>query len=454
MATLSNRTTLLFGANIGVNAPWDGRHCVADIAARDAIPTKHEGLITYVLSEEKFYALVGGTDNANWTELEVAAEFIATNNDGSDTIVVGPSTVLTTKVYVDGELAGKVDLEAGKGLSTNDYTDADQAAVARIPASFGDLATQDEADLTLTLDQITGLLASLNSKQDLINDIATIRSNALLAVTAIQPADITDVVRQGDITDVLRDTDLTPATGPITNINGRTLEATNVVFGDGAQEVTPWAEGDSNILIPNNRIDDTYFARRLYVDQQLAGYVTDAELNAEANTRLNRDNQLQAAIDAIESGSGDGVDFAGFQEGQLLTADTSGTETRQAWAYADRVTGLDGSEWFEWKLTNAQYNSLPESTRLRDDVIFEITDLGPEGLPDVDGGGGTGLTPEQIEAINTNTAKRSYPQADQEKLARITVTQDIDLDNLGAGGITPEQAAAIDANTAKVGLPD
>lgn len=41
-----------------------------------------------------------------------------------------------TILAVEGDLNKKVDKVAGKGLSTNDYTDADKAKVATIPASF------------------------------------------------------------------------------------------------------------------------------------------------------------------------------------------------------------------------------------------------------------------------------------------------------------------------------
>ena len=54
-------------------------------------------------------------------------------------------------------LAGKVDKDTGKGLSTNDYTDADELKVSHLPANFttfmGDYYTKDE--VLVLLDQLT-----------------------------------------------------------------------------------------------------------------------------------------------------------------------------------------------------------------------------------------------------------------------------------------------------------
>jgi hypothetical protein len=48
---------------------------VADLTARDAIPSfkRYEGMITYVLSEEKFYYLKGGITNPDWTEFNFSS---------------------------------------------------------------------------------------------------------------------------------------------------------------------------------------------------------------------------------------------------------------------------------------------------------------------------------------------------------------------------------------------
>lgn len=69
----------------------------------------------------------------------------------------------TTTAILNSLLAGKVDNVAGKGLSENDYTDADKAIVG-------------------------GVTSALASKQDTISDLATIRSGAGAGATAVQPS--------------------------------------------------------------------------------------------------------------------------------------------------------------------------------------------------------------------------------------------------------------------------
>lgn len=61
---------LITGFDVGVPAPLDSREQVADLTARDAIPSgvRWEGMSVYVISEAKEYKLVGGLLDANWIE--------------------------------------------------------------------------------------------------------------------------------------------------------------------------------------------------------------------------------------------------------------------------------------------------------------------------------------------------------------------------------------------------
>lgn len=57
--------------DLGTTLPLDSRTKVADLAARDAIPSgvRYEGLLVYVVAEAKNFQLVGGIANGNWQEL-------------------------------------------------------------------------------------------------------------------------------------------------------------------------------------------------------------------------------------------------------------------------------------------------------------------------------------------------------------------------------------------------
>lgn len=63
--------TLASGFNRTSATPLDLYSTVADLAARNAIPSgvRYEGMLVYVESEETNYQLVGGILDANWTEL-------------------------------------------------------------------------------------------------------------------------------------------------------------------------------------------------------------------------------------------------------------------------------------------------------------------------------------------------------------------------------------------------
>lgn len=83
---------------------------------------------------------------------------------------------------ITAAVADKVDKVAGKGLSANDYTDAEKALVAS--------ALQSESDPVFSASAAAGIkgtdIAAWNGKQDAIADLATIRSGASAGATAYQ----------------------------------------------------------------------------------------------------------------------------------------------------------------------------------------------------------------------------------------------------------------------------
>lgn len=99
------------GTNFQVNTalPIDTRMSVADLTARDAISAlvRWEGLIAYVVSEGKHYALIGGIDNLDWQELGTGGGGGGTGDipkwAPAQDYVAGVSTVweeLSLKIYV------------------------------------------------------------------------------------------------------------------------------------------------------------------------------------------------------------------------------------------------------------------------------------------------------------------------------------------------------------------
>ena len=102
--------------------------------------------------------LMSATDKARLDALHAMLEE-DTENDVVDSI---NEILAIFDQYPEGAdfvtaLAGKVDKDEGKGLSTNDYTDADELKVSHLPANFttfmGDYYTKDE--VLVLLDQLT-----------------------------------------------------------------------------------------------------------------------------------------------------------------------------------------------------------------------------------------------------------------------------------------------------------
>lgn len=84
----------------------------------------------------------------------------------------------TTTAILNSLLDGKVDKVTGKGLSKNDYTDADKAIVE-------------------------GVTSALAGKQDTISDLATIRSGASAGSTSVQPSATTGLLKNDGTVDTV-----------------------------------------------------------------------------------------------------------------------------------------------------------------------------------------------------------------------------------------------------------
>lgn len=98
----------------------------------------------------------------------------------SDPVYLADKPKLALKTEIP-DISGKVDKETGKGLSSNDYTDAEKARLAG-------LENYDD----------TQIKTLINGKQNIIDDLATIRSGASKGATALQSYTETDPIYTAD----------------------------------------------------------------------------------------------------------------------------------------------------------------------------------------------------------------------------------------------------------------
>lgn len=84
---------------IRINEVLGGIHTVADVTARDAIPSylRQEGLVAYVQSGPSMFQLVGGITNADWAAFGGGASSLQAAYDGgatiTQTLLSGPTTI-------------------------------------------------------------------------------------------------------------------------------------------------------------------------------------------------------------------------------------------------------------------------------------------------------------------------------------------------------------------------
>lgn len=147
---------------------------------------KHTGVYSLILVVNEGVEGMVTTDACNFVNLVSCS----CKTGGSDDCGVYTETIeLTSTIeYVAGEggsyddteirkeLANKVDKEAGKGLSSNDYTDEDKV-------KLDGLENYDDSELSR---ELTELSAEVGRKQDTITDLENIRRGAAKGATALQ----------------------------------------------------------------------------------------------------------------------------------------------------------------------------------------------------------------------------------------------------------------------------
>ena len=162
-------------------------------------------------------------------------------------------------VEIENDILGlqnsKVDKVTGKGLSTNDFTNALKTKLEGIEAGAevnkvnsvngmtGDVVIEipDSAtwgNITGTLSDQTDLQQALNAKQNTISDLDEIRAGASAGATAVQPSDLATVATTGDYDDLLN-----KPTIPTVN------DATLTITQGGTTKGTFTANASSNTTI-------------------------------------------------------------------------------------------------------------------------------------------------------------------------------------------------------------
>lgn len=122
---------------------------------------------TYRFSGE-FVLMFESQLQADWEQTDDTKPDYIKNKPAIPTVPTNVSAFVNDAGYVN-DISMKVDKEQGKGLSSNDYTTEEKTKLAGLE-NYDDTA-------------VRGLIAG---KQDIINDLATIRSGAGLGATAYQ----------------------------------------------------------------------------------------------------------------------------------------------------------------------------------------------------------------------------------------------------------------------------
>ena len=178
-----------------------GHRSVDTLEERDNIttPRRKEGITVYVKENKTKYVLEGGIENVNW-KVDSSGGGSGGDVDLSD---------YYKKTETETLLSNKVDKEAGKGLSTNDFTNTFKQAI-ELKKVQG--ISTDSVTKKLVVNYTDSTVANLNIN-DIITDVhvsgATLdaTTNVLTLTSTDGGADVTvnlsDFVNSGELTSAL-----------------------------------------------------------------------------------------------------------------------------------------------------------------------------------------------------------------------------------------------------------
>lgn len=120
------------GSNFTLNTtlPLDDRFVFADTAARDALASgrRFEGLLVYVVADEKYYFLKGGITDGDWTELS--------GGSGAGILTVADTTArdaIDSGERYEGLIVYVIDIETNYqlrgGITNSDWVDINSSPV-------------------------------------------------------------------------------------------------------------------------------------------------------------------------------------------------------------------------------------------------------------------------------------------------------------------------------------
>lgn len=195
--------------------------------------------------------------------------------------------VYATQAQLTYGLAGKQDvisdlaaIRSGAQAGSSAVQPADLANVATT-GSYDDLNNRPNLTVYATKTEVNTGLAT---KQDVISDLSTIRSGAAAGATAVQPTDLNAYATDADLTAGLatKQDVLTP---------GENITISNNVISATDQRQADWAQSDSSAV--------DYIRNK----PDLSTYATDAELTAGLATKQDTINDLSTIRSGAAAGS-------------------------------------------------------------------------------------------------------------------------------------------------------
>lgn len=145
---------------VNTSLPIEDRMSVANVTARDAIPTlrRWEGMLVYVVAEQKHFTLIGGVTNTDWVELaggggggggNLVAWLTGTNYVVGDTVIESDRIYVSTSIHTSGVFSADVLAGYWTELSATDLT----AAAGILPIANGGTGSALQTFVDITSDQ-------------------------------------------------------------------------------------------------------------------------------------------------------------------------------------------------------------------------------------------------------------------------------------------------------------
>lgn len=250
---------------------------------------------------------------ADWTEEDTESRAYIKHKPDLD--------VFATKTEVNTGLAGKQNtipdlaaIRSGAQAGASAVQPADLANVATT-GDYNDLNNKPNLTVYATKTEVNTGLAT---KQNVISDLATIRSGAAAGATAVQPADLATVATTGDYDDLTNKPDLSVyATTQAMNtaLAGKqdTINDLSTIRSGAAAGSTALQPSDVATVATTGDYDD------LIDKPDLSVYATGAELTAGLATKQDTISDLAT----IRSGAAEGA--TAVQPGDLATVATTGS---------------------------------------------------------------------------------------------------------------------------------